>query len=132
MADETPIYFIVEEPIAEETVVVEGERGGGDTGGGWGEPIRSRVDAIRTLRQQRIPIRPSVLKAQLQQMKGVVDDVFAEDVQSAASETQSGFQLEEITLSVQVNAKGELSILGSGGELGGSGGITLKFARPKS
>ena len=44
MADETPIYFIVEEPIAEETVVVDGERSGGDTGGGWGEPIRSRVD----------------------------------------------------------------------------------------
>lgn len=40
-------------------------------------------------------------------------------------------QLEEITLSVQVNAKGELSILGAGGEMGGSGGITLKFTRPK-
>ena len=77
-------------------------------------------------------IKPSVLKAQLQQMKGVVDDVFTEDAQNTTSETRNGLQLEEITLSVQVNAKGELGILGSGGELGGSGGITLKFARPKA
>ncbi|MEO0768510.1 MAG: hypothetical protein AAFY72_03615 [Cyanobacteria bacterium J06649_4] len=131
MTDETPIYFIVEEPIAEETVVVDGERSGGDVGGGWGRRP-SREDAKRKLGQQRVGIKPSVLKAQLQQMKGVVDDVFTEDAQNTTSETRSGFQLEEITLSVQVNGKGELSILGSGGELGGSGGITLKFTRPKS
>ena len=131
MTDETPIYFIVEEPIAEEDAYVDGERSGGDVGGGWGRRP-SREDAKRKLLlQQRVGIKPSVLKAQLQQMKGVVDDVFTEDVQNTTSETRSGLQLEEITLSVQVNGKGELSILGSGGELGGSGGITLKFSRPK-
>lgn len=68
----------------------------------------------------------------MQDMINVVNEVFAEDAQSLKTEESNGLQLEEITLSVQVNAKGELGILGTGGELGGTGGITLKFLRPKS
>lgn len=134
MPDDSQVYFIVEEPIVEEVIAVEGERGGGDTGGGWStQPRRSRVDAItRTRQQQRVGIKASILKAQMQDMIDVVDEVFAQDPKSLKDKESSGLQLEEITLSVQVNAKGELGILGTGGELGGSGGLTLKFVRPKS
>lgn len=132
MPEDNQIYFIVEEPTVEDVTVVDGERSGRDTGGGWGEPRRSRVDALRAAQKKRVPIRASVLKAQMQDMINMVDEVFAQDAQSLDAKDSNGLQLEEITLSVQVNAKGELGILGTGGELGGSGGITLKFSRPKS
>jgi hypothetical protein len=37
--------------------------------------------------------------------------------------------LEEIELTVEVNAEGQLGILGNGGKAGGKGGIKLKFTR---
>lgn len=135
MSDENQIYFIVEEPIIEEVVTVEGERSSRDIGGGWGnQSPRSRRDAIIELerKSQRVGIKASVLKAQMQDMIGVVNEVFAQEPQHLSDQDSSSLQLEEITLSVQVNAKGELGILGTGGELGGSGGITMKFVRPKS
>ena len=138
MAEDNQIYFIVEEPIPEPAEVTRGERGSRDTGGGWGRGP-NRVDPIRT-RKKRIPIKSSILKDQLQDMKNVIDELFVQDEQtqnaqstteSVAKQSVNKMQLEEITLSVQVNAKGELGILGTGGELGGSGGITMKFTRPK-
>ena len=134
MADERQIYFIVEEQVAEEVEVpVEGTRDGRtDTGGGWGAPRRSRVDAIaRHIQQKRIGVSANALKAQVQELRAVVNDLFDQEPQAEANQPSHKLQLEEVTLSVQVNAKGELGILGTGGELGGSGGITLKFARPK-
>lgn len=38
-------------------------------------------------------------------------------------------QLTEVSLAVEITGEGTLSILGTGGKLGGKGGITLKFAR---
>lgn len=141
MPSDNPIYFIVEEPITEE-VITESERdgtrdGSRDTGGGWGtEPRRSRVDAINQFRErvvtrQRIGVDSGKLKSQLQDLVATVNELFDVNQPNPITEPAPGLQLEEITLSVQVNAKGELSILGTGGEIGGSGGITLKFARPK-
>ncbi len=129
MSEDKRIYFIVEEPTTEEVDVVEGERGGRDTGGGWGaQPRRSRVDAImRSVQRQRVGIETSALKTQVQDLVGAVDAMFSQDAHSITEQSDSGFQLEEITLSVQVSAKGKLSILGTGSEIGGVGGITLKF-----
>ena len=134
MSDNNKIYFIVEESVTEEVVVTEGERSSTDTGGGWNsQPHRSRVDAItHRIQQQRVGIKANVLKTQIQDMIGVVNEIFTEDPQSLAGQDRNDLRLEEITLSVQVNAKGELSILGTGGEIGGSGGIALKFTKPKS
>lgn len=134
MSDDRQIYFIVEDPATETVVPVEGERDGRtDTGGGWGStPRRSRVDALRNIGQQRVGVKAEALKAQMQTLRAVVNDLFTQDSQALTAPSAHGLQLEEVTLSVQVNAKGELSILGTGGELGGAGGITLKFAKPKS
>ena len=134
MSDDSQIYFLVEEPVDEVVVPIEGERDGRtDTGGGFGPPRRSRADAIaRYVRRQRVGIDAAELKAQMQELQAVVNELFAQSSPSVESPASSGLRLEEVTLSVQVNAKGQLSILGTGGELSGSGGITLKFARPKS
>lgn len=41
------------------------------------------------------------------------------------------FKMEEITLSVEISAKGTVSLLGTGGELGATGGLTFTLKRPK-
>jgi hypothetical protein len=38
-------------------------------------------------------------------------------------------QLEEVELVIEVNGKGQVSLLGTGGELGGKGAIMLTFKR---
>jgi hypothetical protein len=134
MPNDNQIYFIVEESVTEEVVTIEGERDGRrDMGGGWGtEPRRSRVDAIaQTFKRSRVSVDAGQLKSQLQELVTTVNTLFDTTQPNPIVEPAQGLQLEEITLSVQVNAKGQLSILGTGGEIGGSGGITLKFVRPK-
>jgi hypothetical protein len=41
----------------------------------------------------------------------------------------SGMQLDEIELSVEITAEGEIKLLGTGVKGGGKGGLTLKFKR---
>lgn len=41
-----------------------------------------------------------------------------------------GYELAEVTLTAEVSAKGGLSLLGSGVEVGGKGGLTFRFVRP--
>ncbi|WP_051877125.1 hypothetical protein [Streptomyces natalensis] len=41
----------------------------------------------------------------------------------------SGYQLSEVTVATEISAKGTISVLGCGGEIGGSGGLTFKFVR---
>ena len=44
-------------------------------------------------------------------------------------ESQSGFQLTEVTVSAEVSASGKLVLLGSGAEAAGKGVLTFKFER---
>ena len=52
-----------------------------------------------------------------------------ETVISGIPATNSGFQLSEFEVSAEVNAKGQLALLGTGGELGGSAGMKFVFRR---
>ncbi|MBD1911853.1 MULTISPECIES: hypothetical protein [unclassified Leptolyngbya] len=45
------------------------------------------------------------------------------------AQDMGGMELEEVELSVEVNAEGQLSLLGSGASLGGSSAITLRFRK---
>jgi hypothetical protein len=40
-----------------------------------------------------------------------------------------GYELNEVTVSAEVSAKGQVSLLGSGGELAGKAGLTFTFTR---
>ncbi|MGI8932655.1 hypothetical protein [Leptolyngbya sp. BC1307] len=46
------------------------------------------------------------------------------------ADPRPGLQLNEVELSVEINAEGKVSLIGSGGKFGSKGGITLKFVRP--
>lgn len=60
------------------------------------------------------------LRAFVQSMRGVLH---------AIPEAVGAYRVEQIELRVEVSAKGTVSLLGSGGELGGSGGMTLTLKR---
>ncbi|MEO0827439.1 MAG: hypothetical protein AAFW84_29740 [Cyanobacteria bacterium J06635_15] len=124
MADENTLWIVADTEVVEESVEVEGRRDGGrDTGGGFG-PTRA-IEAIKTIgKRQRVPLDAKALKTQMEGMLAIVNDLFDQ------ATTGTGLQLDEVELSVEINAEGQVSLVGNGGKLGNTGGITLKFVRP--
>lgn len=122
MADETAqLWLITEVETTETTEVVRGARGSEDTGGGYGPP---RVtEQVKTIVRQRVPLDAAALKTQMNGLLQVVSDVFDQANQ------QSGLQLDEVELSVEINAQGQVSIMGNGGSLSDKGAIKLTFKR---
>jgi hypothetical protein len=124
MSDNSQLWFVVEtEDAVQETVSVTGERSGEDVGGGFGEA--GLVEQVKTLaKRKRVSLDAQALKAQISSMLAIMDEVFSE------ANTRTGLRLDEVELSVEINAEGQISIVGNGGKLGNSGGMTLKFTRP--
>ena len=52
-----------------------------------------------------------------------------EKILQNASKTVGEFRLDSVSVSAEVNAKGKLSLLGTGGELGGKSGLSFTFKR---
>jgi hypothetical protein len=46
--------------------------------------------------------------------------------------TLGGLEVDTIALKLEITAKGKVSLVGTGGEIGGTGGITLTLSRPKT
>ncbi|WP_416674629.1 Pepco domain-containing protein [Egbenema bharatensis] len=122
MTDEAAqLWLMTEVETTETTEVVRGERNGSDTGGGFGPP---RVtEQVKTIVRQRVPLDAVTLKTQMKGLLQVVSDVFDQANQ------QSDLQLDEVELSVEINAQGQVSIMGNGGSLSNRGAIKLKFKR---
>ncbi len=72
----------------------------------------------------RLPISADKVKAQMQSLVAIVNDLFEQ------APPRPGLQLDEVELSVEINAEGKVSLISSGGKFGSKGGITLKFVRP--
>ena len=111
------VYFILEEPAE----TVEGRRSSEDVGGGFGQVKQQVGNLIR----RRVPISVESLNNQMDGLMTAVNQMFIQ----AQKPLQAGLELDEVELAVEVNAEGEVSILGTGGKAGGKGAITLKFKR---
>ena len=125
MSDDNRLWIVAETDELEETVEVEveGRRSSRDTGGGFGSA--ETVERTRTVtRRKRISLDAQALKTQMESMLAIVNDLFSQ------ADTQTGLRLDEVELSVEINAEGQISLVGNGGKLGNTGGITLKFTRP--
>ena len=118
------LYIVAETEEFTETTVVEGTRGGGDIGGGFGAPESTLESITKGFRRKRVPIDALALKAQMDGLLNVVGELFGQ------ADQQTGMKLNEVELSVEINAEGQVSLVGNGGKLGNTGGITLKFIRP--
>jgi hypothetical protein len=89
--------------------------------GGWNEPIQRVTGKLR-----EVKLDPAQVEANMSAFVHMVGRIF----QQANAEIQpdSGLQLEEVELAVKISAKGQIKLI-AGGEVGGEGGITLKFKR---
>jgi hypothetical protein len=126
MMDDQSIVFFVEQPTVATPVQRDGARGGQDVGGQFGSPTRELVGQL----QKRVPVKVELLKQQVNQLVGMVAAVFDQaERQVEQQQPDRKLQLEELELTVEVNAEGQLGILGNGGKAGGKGGIKLKFTR---
>ena len=93
-----------------------GTRGGGDDiGGGFGSVLGSPFKAVR--------LGADALKEQMTNLLEVVQHVFDQ------SSSRLGLTLDEVELSVEISSEGEVRVFGSGGKVGGNGGIKLVFKR---
>ena len=94
-----------------------GSKAGFDTGSSYRgiEPSSGR---------NRHEVSAQVLHQNMTEFLSVVESAF-----DKAEQSQVKMQLEEVELVVEVNGKGQVSLLGTGSELGGKGAITLKFKR---
>ena len=71
-----------------------------------------------------IRVSPEALQSQLLDFLAKMDTV----VQKLPAKIGE-FGLESVELSVEITAKGSVGLLGTGGELGGSGGLTFTLKR---
>ncbi|WP_299409748.1 hypothetical protein [Acaryochloris sp. IP29b_bin.148] len=121
MSDTIELWVVAEA----EAAVEPGSRDSGYTGPTFRDGVDRATEKLLSITRKRVPVDVALLRKQMNNMMQVVDEQFIQ------SEIQTQMQLEEVELKVEINAEGQLSLVGNGGKLGNTGGITLKFSRPK-
>ena len=117
--------WIVAEATPESPEEIEGERWGRDTGGGFGPKRGPSKEAAGA---KAMPVSFEKLK----QNAGDFLDMVGELFERADRQQPVGMKLDEVELAVEINGEGQLSLMGTGGKVGGKGAITLKFKRESS
>ena len=87
----------------------------------WGDTVREKI-GFRTARAQ-VPV--DRLRAEVEAFVATIGKAI-----EAVPDTLSGFALDSIQITAEVSAKGSVSLLGTGGEVAGKGGITFTLTRP--
>lgn len=119
MSEGLQLWVTVEEIESKE--VIDGARASDDVGGGFG--TKSAINKIKEIARKRVPLDAALLKSQMDGMLKVVGDLFDQ------AEVHQGMQLSEVELTVEINADCSVSLVGTGGKVGNTGGIKLKFSR---
>lgn len=101
--------------VDSDTISIFGLEGDDDRG-----MFFSRADARFQREAVKVADLEGALRAFLASMGGVL---------SAVPFALGEFRIDQIELSLEVSAKGAVSLLGSGGEVGGTGGVTLTLTR---
>ncbi|GAA1414530.1 hypothetical protein GCM10009601_02500 [Streptomyces thermospinosisporus] len=91
---------------------------------GQGRTDRLSLRRLDEWRAARTEIPAAELQSRLHDFVATMRDVLASLPRKAGE-----FQLDEVSFSAEISAKGTVSLLGSGGELAGQAGITFTFTR---
>jgi hypothetical protein len=114
---EQPIWIVTRDDAEDE--VTDGTKG-------WGRDI---TDQLSTLKSRAID--PEKLKQEWNRTMRVLGQLIQQAEQEAGG--NFGMKLDEVTLAVEINGKGQVSLLGAcSSEANGKGAITLKFKRAES
>jgi hypothetical protein len=121
---ETPsdeIWIVTDAP---QISIPDGTRGGIGRGNDWGEETGSKGvgDAVRVSAQK--------LEEEMTHFLQVVGRLFKNAENQA--KVNSGMQLSEIELSVEISGEGEVKLIGNGAKAGGKGAIKLTFKRQEA
>jgi hypothetical protein len=115
---------------------IEGARAGTANLHSWaGEPATPAASApgvVRNVPVERLEQEMEKLVAVMNRMVShaeLTPPAEAPDPASVEPAKAKSLRLNQIKLTVEVNGEGGLSILGTGGKIGGKGGITLTFSR---
>ena len=115
MSDE-PIWIVTRD---DQDIEIGGEKGWQD----WSEKVSSALHLK--------PVDPEKLKHEWNRTMRFVGQLIHQAEQQAGGEF--GMQLDEVTLAVEINSRGQVNLLGAcTTEASGKGAITLKFKRTES
>lgn len=104
----------------------EGTKPGGEVITILGSEDTDTRSIFDRLRYRRAEVSADELQTRLRNfltsMQGVVEGL---------PDKLGEFKLEQVTLTAEVSAKGQISLLGTGGEVAGKGGLTFTLKREK-
>ncbi|WP_414564984.1 MULTISPECIES: hypothetical protein [unclassified Anabaena] len=107
--------------------IPDGVKGGTTNTRSWEpEPTRDNSKVVG----DAVPVSAEKLEKNMTSFLQVVGRLFSRTEQEA--KVNSGMQLDEIELSVEISGEGEIKLIGSGVKTGGKGAIKLKFKRQES
>jgi hypothetical protein len=89
--------------------------------------VRGMFRKSEDIRYARVKVSAVEVQAHLIEFMNTMDRVVTE-----LPPQVGGFALDSVTLAVEVSAKGTVSLLGTGGELAGKGGLTFTLKRSSS
>ncbi len=87
-------------------------------------PEELRGFSIIPKRVERATVPVDVLESQVRDFVAAVGRILG-----GVPDALGGYSVDTITVSAEISAKGKVSFLGSGGELGGKGGISFTLTR---
>ena len=111
-------------------VVTDTIPSGGRDGGISKNPYSENTPRTPKTVRSGIPVPVAKLEQGMDDFLQTMGRVLNHAQQRAAE--LGGMELDEIELSVEVNGEGQLSLLGSGTKVGGSGTMTLRFKKASS
>lgn len=116
MSEETPkgIWIVTDETTVDEET----------DGSKWGRSVGADYPDETQKNKTKTRIKAEELKNNMSEFLDVVEETFEK-----AEKPSAKMQLEELELSVEINGKGQVCLLGTGGEVGSKGAIKLKFKR---
>lgn len=117
MPSEEPVWIVTYDGL--DAIAPSGEKG-------WGQEITRRISSGLASN----PVSPEKIKTEWTRVMNLIGELIQNAEEQAGG--QFDMKLDEVTLSVEINSKGQVAILGTCiGEASGKGAITLKFKRPE-
>jgi hypothetical protein len=129
MGEENIIWIVTNEtsPVG----VTDGRKDGSPVGGNWGDDDEEKPVTDTKKVGDAVPVQVQKLEEEMTRFLQVVGRLFQHAEQKAKVDSP-GMQLDEIELVVEINGEGGVKLLGTGGKVGGKGGITLRFKRKET